>query len=127
MNNTQWIGINLEQFDTLVQINNGQGNRFDCNYIECREVAGNVAFKFDAGATSNHIRHVGQLYSSAALTLISQTGTNTANPNLVEHVNLLADTGSTVTNSIATAGNVIRKWITNSGAGNASAVLVTPA
>ena len=123
-------GTNLEQFDTLAHFNNADGCHFDANYVECR--AGATAnttqlVRFESGAVNNWVKAVSYWYVGTTAYMVLSTATDTTQPNLVEHVKVLADTGVTVTNNIGTAGAVIRKWITKSGAGTATAVVVTPA
>jgi hypothetical protein len=130
VNHTVWTGVNLEQFDRAFRINNGEGNEVEGNYWELRAGAtganGSV-IQFDAGAKNNRVRSLRYLYSDAAHRLITSTATDTTHPNLVERVKLLADTGATITNSIGTAGAVIRKWTVAEGAGTATGVTVAPA
>ena len=120
-------GTNLEQFDTLWWVDYGISNHFDANFITGLDgKTGNVAVKFGPNSTNNWVKNIGSFYAPLAATLISSTATSTANPNLVEHVRITTDTGTNVTNTISTAGAVIRKWIVADGTG-AAGVLVTPA
>lgn len=130
VNYTHWRGTNLEQFDSLVHINNGDGNSFDLNYVQCRDGASSnttQAIRLEAGARNNWVKGIGFLYCSTTLRLVNSTASSTSHPNLVEHVKVYADSGSTVTNSIGTPGAVIRKWTVAEGSGTASGVTVTPA
>ncbi len=130
VNHMIWTGINLEQFDYACHINNGYGNEVEGNYWELRDAATGAAgslIRFDTNAKGNWIRRIGFMYSASAHRFITSTATNTAHPNLVEHAYVYADTGATITNSIGTAGAVIRKWITAEGGGTATGVTVTPA
>ncbi len=127
---TKWNGVNLEQFDTCFWVNNGEANHIDGNYWELRAGAGantTQLIRLDTNARNNWVRNVGYWYVANSARLILSTATNTALPNLVEHVKILADTGSTVTNSIGTAGAVLRKWTVAEGGGTATGVTVTPA
>lgn len=130
VNHMIMTGVNLEQFDFAFQVNNGEGNEIEMNYVEIRAAATGAAgslIRFDTAAKNNWVRRVGFMFSNAAHRLITSTATDTTQPNLVEHVKVLADTGATITNSIGTAGAVIRKWTVAEGAGTATGVTVTPA
>jgi hypothetical protein len=122
-------GANLEQFDTCVQFNKAQGCHFDGNYLELRNGASSGStqlIRFEAGAANNWVKSVSYWYTAGVVFMVLSTATDTNLPNLVEHVKMLADSGATVTNSIGTAGAVMRKWIVKEGAGTATAVVVTP-
>lgn len=124
---TKWHGINLEQFDTCLQIANGEGNQVDGNYWQLRDGStGTKLIQLDTNAVNNWVRGIGMWYTETSQVMITSTATDTTQPNLVEHIKVLTD-GGTQTNSIGTAGAVIRKWIVKSGGSGASAVLVTPA
>lgn len=123
-------GVNMEQTDTVVQFNNANGCSVDFNYIQLRDGASantTQAFRFDSGARDNWIRGTGFLYIPNTVRMISSNAVSTSHPNLVEHVKVYADSGSTVTNSIGTPAAVIRKWTVAEGPGSASGVTVTPA
>lgn len=123
-------GSNLEQFDTGVHFNNAEGCTVDGNYWELRSGASSNTtqlIRFEAGAVNNEVQKISYWYVSNSAYLTLSTATSTSEPNLVEHVKILADTGATVTNNIGTAGAVIRKWVVKNGAGTATAVVVTPA
>lgn len=129
VNHCIFTGVNLEQFDRCFHVNNGEGNSVAGNYWEIRAGATGASgalIQFDAGAYNNHVQRVGMFYSASAHRLITSTATNTAMPNLVEHVRVLPDTGATITNSIGTNTAVLRKWIVSEGGGTAGSVLVTP-
>lgn len=130
VNYTHWRGVNLEQLDALVRVNNGEGNSFDLNYVQLRDGASSNtthAIRLESGAQNNWIKGIGFFYVPNTVRLINSTATSTSRPNLVEHVKVYADSGSTITNSISTPGAVIRKWIVAEGPGTASGVTVTPA
>jgi hypothetical protein len=127
---TKWFGINLEEFDTCFWVNNGEGNNIDGNYWNMRGAAAantTQLIRFDTNARNNWVRNVSYWYAANATRLILSTATNTVMPNLVERVKIYADTGATLTNSISTAGAVLRKWTVAEGAGTATGVTVTPA
>lgn len=132
VNHTRWNTTNFESYDTVLRINNGFGNIIDGDYWDVRQTAAaNTAtlIQFDTNAKGNRVTSITGHYTAIAHRLIVSTATDTTMPNLVEHVYLIVDTGGGVTNSIGTAGAVIRKWITAQGAAaaNASTVVVTPA
>ncbi len=130
VNYCHFDGLNLEQADTVVHFNNAYGCSLGFNYIQLRDGASantTQAIRFDSGAKDNWIRGVGDFYVPGTVRLISSNATNTSLPNLVEHVRVYADSGSTVTNSIGTPGAVLRKWTVAEGPGTASGVTVTPA
>ena len=125
VNHCKFHGINLEQFDTCFEVNNGEGNQIDGNYWELGPGSGLTLIKFGDNAINNWVRAVGMWYSAAAQVLITSTASDTDMPNLVEHVKILND-GGAITNDIDTAGAVIRKW-TVADTGPISGVTVTPA
>lgn len=86
-------GTNLEQFTTLIDVECGEGNVFDCNYIEALATTGTV-FKCGTNAFNNIFR-ASYIYSASAQTLVNDGNTyDTAQPNLFEHCKVFADTGA---------------------------------
>lgn len=124
-------GVNLEQVDTCVQFNNAHSCHIDGNYWELRYGATSNTtqlIRFETNARNNWVKNVGYWYTEGVVRCILSTATDTGQPNLVEHVKMIAATGCNITNSIATAGAVVRKWIVGEGSGTiGSGVLVTPA
>ena len=129
VNHIKFYGVNLEQFDTAFDVGEGEGNQIDGNYWELRlGAASNTTRAIRFGdARNNWVRNIGMLYTEGTIRLIESTASDTDLPNLVEHVKIFSDTGSTVTNNIGTSGAVIRKWVVAEGAGTYGTVLVTPA
>lgn len=124
-NHNKFWGTNLEQFDKLVEIAYGEGNVVDCNYIETRAAANNVAFTFGANAFNNRVG-AEFIYMASALTQYLYTDGNTAfpyQPNIIEKVKVYADSTSVVTKSENTAGTTISRQIVCEGSGNYSAIL----
>lgn len=108
----KFISTNLEQFETLINVANGEGNRFDCNYIEARPATGTV---FKCGASSgNNQFSAAIIYSSSVQTLINDANT-TGESNFFQQIKMLADSGSTMTVTKATSTVVFHN--TKSGAG----------
>lgn len=127
----KWHGINLEQFDTLVNFNNGNGSVVDMNYVECRNVTGLSAFVFGANSSGNEIARVGFFYCPVNISLFSKAGGTATYPNTVERVNLFGDGGTIslgFTGPANTPGTdtLLRKRINNSG-GTASGTNVNAA
>ncbi len=126
-------GANLEQYDTAVDFANAVGCDFDGNYLELRSGAAvntTQLVNIGAGSVHNKVSKVSMWYTAGTAYLIKSVASDTTQPNLVEQVRILADTGANITNSIGTAGAVIRKWTVKSGAGTVAANpngLVTPA
>jgi hypothetical protein len=126
-------GTNLEQFDTCVDFAYAIGCDFDGNYLELRLGAtANTTQLVNLGTNSvhNRVSKVSMWYTAGAAYLIKSVATDTTQPNLVEQVRVLADTGANITNTIGTAGAVLRKWTVKTGAGTVAAspnCLVTPA
>lgn len=54
-NHTHWIGINLENFDTIIDIQSGRNNVFDLNYVVTRDAVGTTYFKTGSTAYGNKI------------------------------------------------------------------------
>lgn len=136
VNHIIMTGVNLEQFDWGYWVGNGIGNEIEGNYWELRHGATGVngsLLRFDTNAKGTRIRRIGFWYTTNAHRLITSTATSTQHPNAVERVYIYADTdtelGTTanITNQIATAAAVLRKWIVAEGVGVASGVTVAPA
>ncbi|WP_307545213.1 glycosyl hydrolase family 28-related protein [Streptomyces sp. V3I8] len=110
-------GVNLEQFDTLLDIPRGTGNTFRFNYIELRAgAAGLTAFNFAAPSYNNAVLSTGLLYASTSCKLF--TDANTAlpgQPNRVENVRLFAETGANVTSTENPAYTTVRSNIVGTG------------
>lgn len=97
VNHTEWIGTNLENFDTVVNIDRGEGNDISLNYVETRYITGMTVVKFGASAYNNTIRRIGMLYTAFTVTLVNDGNTALPEePNTVENVKVYADTGSTI-------------------------------
>jgi hypothetical protein len=118
----KWWGVNLEQFDTIVNFNNGNGNVVDMNYVECRNVTGLSAFVFGSGSSGNMISRVGFWYCPVNINMFSKAGGSATYPNFAQDVNIFGD-GGTVSLGFTGTGTVnapgtdtlLRKRINNSG------------
>jgi hypothetical protein len=115
----RFYGTNLEQFDTLVNIDSGEGNEVHCNYVETRGANGMTAFK--CGTSSwNNIITAKYVYSANTLTLINDGNTaNPTNPNVFERIKILCDTGSTL--NITRQPSTVTRDIVTEGGGTVSA------
>ncbi|MDT6983768.1 hypothetical protein ACFSUJ_12340 [Streptomyces lusitanus] len=127
VNYTHWRGINLEQFDKLIDVQQGNGNTFRLNYIELRAgVTGLTAFTFAAPTYNNSILSCGLFYASASAVLYADGNTALpSQPNHVENVRIYADNTAAITGTANPSGTTIRRGIVGSGTGTIS-VLHTP-
>ncbi len=100
-----FIGTNLEQFTTAIDVVVGEGNTFKCNYVEV--VSAGTIFKAQAGACNNRFSSV-YIYSASTQTVLNDANTaNTAAPNRLIDTHLYADTGSNMGLTILT-GTILR-------------------
>ncbi len=121
VNHTHWRGINLEQFDKLIDLQRGSGNSFRLNYVELRGVAGLTAFTFGANAYNNSILSCGLLYTSVNTVLFADGNTALPNqPNSIERTRIYADSTATITGTANSANTTIRDRIVGSGTGTIS-------
>src|ERR1041384_948808 len=91
-NHNLFTGINIEQFDTVINVDRGVSNRFDLNYVETR--AGGTFFKFGANGGGNKIRHAGMVYvGTKTCTLVNDANTWADNPNSVEDFYVAIESG----------------------------------
>ncbi|MFJ2722419.1 hypothetical protein [Streptomyces sp. NPDC087437] len=124
VNYMHWSGVNLEQFDKLIDVQNGVGNTFRLNYVELREgVAGLTAYTFGANAYNNSILSTGMLYTASNCVLFSDGNTAAPSmPNSVERTRIYADGTAVVTGTANSTGTTIRSRVVGSGTGNITAV-----
>lgn len=106
-------GVNLEQFDKLLDLNYGADNTFRFNHINLRSGAsGLTAFTFSANAFNNRVEHTGLLYVEDSCRLYSDANTiSTSAPNRIENVRVYANTGAVVTSSDNAARTTVRRDI----------------
>ena len=87
-------GVNLEQFATLVDIQNAEGNDFRFNYIEA--TSGGTVFKCGTTAGNNRFQ-ADYVYANSAQTLINDGNTSAHGPNRFENIKMYADTSASMT------------------------------
>jgi polygalacturonase len=118
---THWRGINLEQFDKLVDIQNGYGNTFRLNYVQLRSAAGLTGFTFAPASYNNAILSCGLFYTDASALLFADGNTALpSQPNSVERVRIYADGTAAITGTPNGAGTTVRRQIVGSGTGTIS-------
>lgn len=114
-NHNRFWGTNVEQMAISVDCQTGEGNIFELDYTQPR--TGGTFFHTGTAATNNTFSST-DAFVVAAGTLTLFHDENTANqlaPNRVINTKILADTGSTVTNSLVD-GSVLRD-VVYAGAG----------
>ncbi|WP_267716801.1 glycosyl hydrolase family 28-related protein [Streptomyces sp. CoH17] len=115
----KFIGnLNLEQFQTLINVANGDSNFFDCNYVTCDTGgAGNKGFVTGANSYNNTFRSSWFNIAGGDTTQVIEDANNTSNaPNIFERIRFENNTGSTITFS-KTNSTVLRD-ITTFNTGN---------
>ncbi|AYD81622.1 minor tail protein [Streptomyces phage Kromp] len=121
VHHTHWRGINLEQFDKLINVVRGGGNTFRCNYVELRGAAGLTAFTFGANSYNNSILSCGLLFAGVNTVLFADGNTSLpSQPNSVERTRIYADGTAVITGTANPSGTTIRKGIVGSGTGTIS-------
>ncbi|MFR0351779.1 hypothetical protein [Streptomyces sediminimaris] len=102
-------GCNLEQFATLINVQTGESNVFDLNYVTCKTgAAGNKAFVVGANAWNNKVSAKWvNVATGDSLSLIEDASTVSEAPNVFEAIRVEANSGSTVTYSTV-ASTVLR-------------------
>lgn len=117
-------GINLEQFDKLVDVQRGHGNTFRLNYVELRAANALTAVTFGANAYNNSVLSLGALYSANTHVLYADGNTSIPNqPNRIENVRIYADTGAVISGTANTSGTTVRRGIVGSGPGTISVLV----
>ncbi|UAX56817.1 SGNH/GDSL hydrolase family protein [Streptomyces sp. A144] len=109
---TRWVGINLEQFDTLVDVEYGNGNTFRLDHVGLRTgVPGLTAFRFGANAFNNTVEHTGLLYATDDCRLFEDGNTlEPSLPNRVQDTRVYSQ-GAKVTSRVNPAGTTVRRQI----------------
>lgn len=115
----RFIGLNLEQFQTCINVANGNSNVFDCNYVTGD--SGDPTNKmFVTGSDSYHnifrAAYV-NINSSGTLKVIEDGNTTSNAPNIFEKIRIENNTSGTVTYS--KQGNTVFRDITTFNTGNA--------
>jgi hypothetical protein len=97
----RFIGSNLEQFATLVQVTAGEGNTVDCNYITCLDgAAGNKAFVAGTGAYNNRFSaNTLNIHGGDTVKALEDANSNSSAPNVFERIRMEVNSGSNVTYS----------------------------
>ena len=95
----RFYGLNLEQFDTLINVAAGDSNEFYCNYITAKDGgATNKAFVTGANAYNNLFQAKWvQVKTSGALKLIEDGNTTDTVPNIFEKICIHNATSGNVT------------------------------
>lgn len=116
----RFIGnLNLEQFQTLINVANGNSNVFDCNYITC-DTGGATNKGFVTGANSYNNTFRSAYFNIAGgdtVKVIEDANTTSNAPNIFERIRIENNTSGTVTYS-KTTSTVLRD-ITTFNTGNA--------
>ncbi|CAL9596007.1 hypothetical protein SUDANB43_05303 [Streptomyces sp. enrichment culture] len=121
VHHTHWRGVNLEQFDKLINVVRGGGNTFRCNYVELRGVAGLTAFTFGANTYNNSILSCGLLFAGVNAVLFADGNASLpSQPNSIERTRIYADGTAVITGTANPSGTTIRKGIVGSGTGTIS-------
>lgn len=128
VNHTHWRGVNLEQFDTLINVDKGYGNSFRLNYVQLRSGEPDLtAFVFGEDAYNNAILSCGLVYTDEDMVLFDDGNTSLpSQPNSIERLRVYADGSATVTGSANPAGTTIRRHLVGDGPGTIT-VLRPPA
>lgn len=91
-------GLNLEQFQFLINVANGESNVFECNYVTCDDdnVTGNVAFQCGTNAYNNIFSAKWINVPSGQTLMVIDDNNNTSNaPNIFENIRI-ENNGGTV-------------------------------
>ncbi len=112
-------GLNLEQFQTLINVDNGESNVFDCNYVTCDTgQPGNVGFRCGSNAYNNTFSAKWFNNASGDTVQIIQDNNTTSNaPNFFEKIRIENNSGATVTHT--RQNNTVYRDITTFNTGNA--------
>ena len=116
----RFIGnLNLEQFQTLINVANGNSNTFDCNYVTCDTGgATNKGFVTGTNSYNNVFRAMYFNIASSDSVKVIEDGNTTSNaPNTFERIRLENNTSGTVTYS--TTSSTVLRDITTFNTGNA--------
>lgn len=92
-------GLNLEQFQTLINVDNGESNVFDCNYVTCDTgQAGNVGFRCGSNAYNNYFS--AKWFNNASgdtVEIIEDNNTTSNAPNIFEKIRIENNSTGVVT------------------------------
>lgn len=118
-------GLNLEQFQFLINVVNGESNVFECNYVTCDDdnVTGNVAFQCGTNSYGNTFSAKWINVPSGQTLLVIDDNNNTSNvPNIFENIRI-ENNGGTV-NYEKTNSTVFRSITTFNDGGTIQAGLL---
>lgn len=121
-------GLNAEQFQTTINVANGESNVFDCNYITCD--TGDPAGKmFVCGSNAYNNTFSAKwvnVASSGTLKVIEDANTTSNCPNIFERIRIENNSGASVTYS-KTSSTVLRDITTfNTGSAMPAGLLQYP-
>lgn len=117
----KFIGnLNLEQFQTLINVANGNSNEFNCNYVTCDTgQAGNKGFVTGSDTYNNVFRAAYvSVGSNDTLQIIEDLNTTSNAPNIYERIRIENNTNGTVTYT-KSSSTVFRDITTFNTTGNA--------
>lgn len=114
----RFYGLNLEQFQTLINVDNGESNEFDCNYVAGDSgQAGNKAFVCGTDSYNNTFRAKWvNVESSGSLKIIEDNNTTSNAPNIFERIRIENNTSGTITYAASTS--TVLRDITTFNTGN---------
>jgi hypothetical protein len=95
----RFYGLNLEQFQTLINVANGESNEFYCNYVTADSgQAGNKAFVCGSNSYNNLFQAKWvNVETNGTLQVIEDLNTTSAAPNIFERIRIENNNGGTVT------------------------------
>jgi hypothetical protein len=114
----RFYGTNLEQFQTLINVANGESNVFDLNYVTC-DTGGSGNKAFVCGSNSYNNTFSAKWVNIAAgdtLQIIEDNNTTSNAPNIFERIRIENNTGGTVT--FTKASSTVLRDITTFNTGN---------
>lgn len=112
-------GLNLEQFQTLINVDNGESNVFECNYVTCDTGgASNVGFRCGSNAYNNTFSAKWFNNASGDTVQVVQDNNTTSNtPNRFENIRIENNSAATVT--YTKQNSTVFRDITTFNTGNA--------
>ncbi len=115
----RFYGLNLEQFQTIINVANGESNEFYCNYVTADSgQAGNKAFVCGTNSYNNVFQAKWVNIDAADSLKVIEDNNNTSNtPNIFERIRMESHTGSTVT--FSRTNSTVFRDITTFNTGNA--------
>lgn len=112
-------GLNAEQFQTTINVDSGESNVFDCNYITCDTgQSGNKMFVCGSNAYGNTFSAKWvNIAAGDSLKIIEDNNTTSNVPNIFERIRIENNSGGTVT--FSKQNNTVFRDITTFNTGNA--------